>query len=558
MAWFTILLFVQTAVSFAVTRLPIQTEELLVPTTTTATVTSVIPTTFWTATSEPTSITSQAPFSALITIAPLPQNPLEKRQCCWNDQGFRVDCAQWTGYYYTWGPPGDPYQGGPPGCGQSGGGGGGSSGGSQPGTVVVREFSTRTNSLTIEYDSLEVVPAESLHISPLTTYTEWDPFTDSNPSSIRLEGSSALTGDGSPAGQYQDLQPGNYNVDCTSALDVPFSTYTRIPMSVSPTQPDGGHEPEPELASATIVTCCNTSISPAQGSSLPSWSPSLFSFDASPSLTPTSTTTIRVRTTMYVTSNVTVSGPPPMQTVPEGVNTLTTRTGTSMTRDTYGPIGSFTVSPIPHAGGRVSTAALLPSAMLSRLSSTDTESTRTRTITLVKTVITTASPVAVGPSSSLTSLGHVVPTKSSSIGGFEIDSLQVSSTVPEDVSPDTTRIGTESTMPDSVPSPSKPLTASTSTTLPECGIVFGTSAPSTYTLGTPAVTEHASEGGEGGGGGGGGGARQERRAEAEAEAEPDSEAGRRPIMHTVVVVTLLSDGRMAPQASTLRTRYRPR
>src|SRR5689334_9993710 len=94
----TIFLFVQTTLSFAVTPLPIQTEELLVPTTTTATVTSVIPTTFWTATSEPTQVRSEElPLSALITIAPLPQNPLEKRQCCWNDQGFRVDCAQWTG-----------------------------------------------------------------------------------------------------------------------------------------------------------------------------------------------------------------------------------------------------------------------------------------------------------------------------------------------------------------------------------------------------------------------------------------------------------------------------
>ena len=140
MGWFALLLVVQTAFSFAVTPLPIQTEELLIPTTATASVTSLIPSTFWTATSEPTRVTSQEPLSALVTVAPLPQHPLEKRQCCWNDQGFRVDCAQWTGYYYTWGPQGDPYQGGPPGCGQSGdggGGGGGSSSGSQPGTVVV-------------------------------------------------------------------------------------------------------------------------------------------------------------------------------------------------------------------------------------------------------------------------------------------------------------------------------------------------------------------------------------------------------------------------------------
>lgn len=137
MNWLTILLFVQTAVPFAVTRLPVQTEELLVSTTTTATVTLITPTTFWTATSEPTPARSEEPLSALITIAPLPQHPLEKRQCCWNDQGFRVDCATWTGYYYTWGPPGDPYQGGPPGCGQSDNGG--SSGSSGSGTVVVVE-----------------------------------------------------------------------------------------------------------------------------------------------------------------------------------------------------------------------------------------------------------------------------------------------------------------------------------------------------------------------------------------------------------------------------------
>jgi hypothetical protein len=45
-----------------------------------------------------------------------------RRQECFNDQGFRVDCATWTGYYYTWGPPGNPYEGGP---GQGGGGGNG-------------------------------------------------------------------------------------------------------------------------------------------------------------------------------------------------------------------------------------------------------------------------------------------------------------------------------------------------------------------------------------------------------------------------------------------------
>jgi hypothetical protein len=45
-----------------------------------------------------------------------------RRQECFNDQGFRVNCATWTGYYYTWGPPGNPYEGGP---GQGGGSGNG-------------------------------------------------------------------------------------------------------------------------------------------------------------------------------------------------------------------------------------------------------------------------------------------------------------------------------------------------------------------------------------------------------------------------------------------------
>jgi len=51
--------------------------------------------------------------SPAITIAPVASNKFELRQKCWNDQGFSVDCATWTGYYYTWGPPGNPYQGGP-------------------------------------------------------------------------------------------------------------------------------------------------------------------------------------------------------------------------------------------------------------------------------------------------------------------------------------------------------------------------------------------------------------------------------------------------------------
>ncbi|KAK5081865.1 hypothetical protein LTR70_008454 [Exophiala xenobiotica] len=46
-------------------------------------------------------------------MAPLSRNPLELRQKCFDDRGFSVDCATWTGYYYTWGPAGDPYAGGP-------------------------------------------------------------------------------------------------------------------------------------------------------------------------------------------------------------------------------------------------------------------------------------------------------------------------------------------------------------------------------------------------------------------------------------------------------------
>ena len=95
---------------------------------------------------------SQALHSAVITIAPLTANPMMRRQRCFNDQGFSVDCATWTGYYCgspvcftdttfamsisltitstdTWGPAGNPYEGGP-GEGQDGSGSGSGSGGS--------------------------------------------------------------------------------------------------------------------------------------------------------------------------------------------------------------------------------------------------------------------------------------------------------------------------------------------------------------------------------------------------------------------------------------------
>jgi hypothetical protein len=75
--------------------------------------------------------------SAVVTLAPLVANPLERRQRCWDDRGFSVDCATWTGYYYTWGPPGNPYAGGP---GEGGGGSGGSGNGAA--TVVVYQSDT--------------------------------------------------------------------------------------------------------------------------------------------------------------------------------------------------------------------------------------------------------------------------------------------------------------------------------------------------------------------------------------------------------------------------------
>lgn len=136
MMWLALLLFAYQASCFAITPVPVVREEILTatisvepllsttisPTTTQTTITASI------STAQP-----QRPLSALITIAPLLPNPLERRQRCFNDQGFSVDCATWTGYYYTWGPPGNPYQGGP----GEGGGGSGGSGGGGGGTVVV-------------------------------------------------------------------------------------------------------------------------------------------------------------------------------------------------------------------------------------------------------------------------------------------------------------------------------------------------------------------------------------------------------------------------------------
>ena len=135
MWWFTVFVFVQTAVSFAITPLPISSEVQLATITPTLSASTSFVEALAQVTTTPkiTPEQSQVPISALVTIAPLSVNPLERRQKCWDDRGFSVDCATWTGYYYTWGAPGDPYAGGP---GEGGGGSGGSNGGGA-GTVVV-------------------------------------------------------------------------------------------------------------------------------------------------------------------------------------------------------------------------------------------------------------------------------------------------------------------------------------------------------------------------------------------------------------------------------------
>jgi hypothetical protein len=80
-----------------------------------------------------TQIILQPVTSAVITLGPNEfelHDPRRKRQECFNDQGFSVDCATWTGYYYTWGPPGNPYEGGP-------GEGGDGSGSGEPQTTII-------------------------------------------------------------------------------------------------------------------------------------------------------------------------------------------------------------------------------------------------------------------------------------------------------------------------------------------------------------------------------------------------------------------------------------
>ncbi|KAI1619470.1 hypothetical protein EDD37DRAFT_206959 [Exophiala viscosa] len=92
-------------------------------------------------------VTQTAPLlPPVITIAPLALNPLGKRQRCFDDRGVSVNCQTWTGYYYTWGPAGNPYEGGPGEGGGSGSGGG--NGGNAETTVVVYQNDTARLDLT--------------------------------------------------------------------------------------------------------------------------------------------------------------------------------------------------------------------------------------------------------------------------------------------------------------------------------------------------------------------------------------------------------------------------
>lgn len=109
-----LVLFCQSAA--LVTRFEIQrTHSTLVTEVTNTVITESTSATISSKTSSRSETTTRSTFSysSLVTMAPLSRNPLELRQKCFNDQGFSVDCATWTGYYYTWGPPGNPYEGGP-------------------------------------------------------------------------------------------------------------------------------------------------------------------------------------------------------------------------------------------------------------------------------------------------------------------------------------------------------------------------------------------------------------------------------------------------------------
>ncbi|KAL6251495.1 hypothetical protein RBB50_001704 [Rhinocladiella similis] len=138
----TILLFIQTAFSLDITSSPTLSD--LIQVTATSTLSPIQHVTRSTVTPSITKVQLPIIPSAVITLPPLLANPLERRQRCWDDRGFSVDCATWTGYYYTWGPPGNPYEGGP---GEGGGGSGG--GGNGGGNVVVYQSDTGRLDMTL-------------------------------------------------------------------------------------------------------------------------------------------------------------------------------------------------------------------------------------------------------------------------------------------------------------------------------------------------------------------------------------------------------------------------
>lgn len=85
------------------------------------------------------SLTSLPPISR---VTPPPSlRHLDLRQRCWNDQGFSVNCAVWTGYRYTWGPSSNPYDY------WSGNGGSGSGGGNSGSSNAVKVDVSRSHAV---------------------------------------------------------------------------------------------------------------------------------------------------------------------------------------------------------------------------------------------------------------------------------------------------------------------------------------------------------------------------------------------------------------------------
>ena len=82
------------------TRPPIEKiyDVIITPLTTTSTASSSTYTVATLSQSRDASTTTFS-YSTLITMAPVSRNPLELRQRCFDDRGFSVDCATWTGYY---------------------------------------------------------------------------------------------------------------------------------------------------------------------------------------------------------------------------------------------------------------------------------------------------------------------------------------------------------------------------------------------------------------------------------------------------------------------------